>query len=158
MTFDRGLRRYLLTFTYSYASAPPALWQNGSELVILDAPHPWGPFTFVARQPYFGASNGYDPEIPVKWISNHGQYLWLVWAANFDGCVRGLSCAGAYGFNYQRIHLLPASARAPGHAATSSQPHPRASATPPTPPRSGRGLRATKPRFALPRLYLSPGP
>jgi hypothetical protein len=37
--------------------------------VILDAPDPWGPFSFVARQPYFGPSNGYDPAFPIKWIS-----------------------------------------------------------------------------------------
>ena len=43
MSFDPGLRRYLLTFTYSYAPTPPAIWQSGSELVMLEAPHPWGP-------------------------------------------------------------------------------------------------------------------
>jgi hypothetical protein len=49
MSYDPALHRYLLTFTYSYAGAPPAVWKNGSELVILESSEPWGPFSFVAR-------------------------------------------------------------------------------------------------------------
>jgi hypothetical protein len=152
MSYDPGLHRYLLTFTYSYAGTPPGVWRNGAELVILDAPHPWGPFTFVARQPYFGPSNGYDPEFPVKWVSSNGQDLWLIWAANFDGCARGLSCAAAYGFNYQRIHLNIATG-----VAGSSERRARAGSTqtaPPRPPRSWRALPATPPPVPLPRLHL----
>jgi hypothetical protein len=152
MSFDPGIRRYLLTFTYSYASTAPGIWQNGSELVILDAPHPWGPFSFVARQPYFGPSNGYDPGIPQKWFSNHGQSLWLIWAANFDGCARGLSCAGGYGFNYQRIWLTIA-----GRKASAARAHKRvALQRRPTPPAGWRTLPATPPRYPLPRLHLAP--
>lgn len=164
MVYDPGLHRYLLTFTYSYGSSPPAVWRDGSELVILDAPNPWGPFTFVARQQYFGPSNGYDPEFPVKWMSANGQDLWLIWAANFDGCAKGLSCAAAYGFNYQRIHFslvkgitqskvsraVPGRpARGAGSAAGS------ASTAPPPPPRSWQRLPATPPPASLPRLHLS---
>jgi len=94
---DLGLRRYLLTFTYSDSAAPPAIWRDGSEFVILEGPHPWGPFSFVARGSYFGPSNGYDPAFPSKWISRSGQDLWMIYAANFDGCARGLSCAVGYG-------------------------------------------------------------
>jgi hypothetical protein len=148
MTYDPGLRRYLLTFTYSYGAAPPAVWKNGSELVIMDAPHPWGPFSFVARQPYFGPSNGYDPAIPAKWISNHGRDLWLIWAANFDGCAKGLSCAARYGFNYQRVHLLVRARRADVARA--------GAASAASPPRRRSGLPATPPQFQLPRLHLGP--
>jgi hypothetical protein len=105
MAYDAGLHQYLLTFTYSYAAKPPAIWRRGSELVILAAPHPWGPFSFVAREPYFGPSNGYGAGFPVSWISRDGRTLWLKWAANFDGCAAGLNCSGAYGFNYRRLRL-----------------------------------------------------
>jgi hypothetical protein len=105
MSYDAALHRYLLTFTYSYANTPPAIWQNGSELVILESTEPWGPFSFVARNPYFGPSNGYDPAFPENWISANGRDLWTIWAANFDGCAPALSCSGAYGFNYRRLHL-----------------------------------------------------
>ncbi len=105
MAYDAPLHRYLLTFTHSYAPTPPGIWRSGSELVILDAPHPWGPFSFVARQPYFGPSNGYDAGFPIPWMNPGGRYLWLKWAANFDGCSAGLSCSGGYGFNYRQLEF-----------------------------------------------------
>jgi hypothetical protein len=108
MAYDAPLHRYLLTFTYSYAQTTPAMWTNGAELLILEAPHPWGPFAFVAHEPEFGPSNGYAPGFPIPWISTNGQTLWMKWAANFDGCGARLNCTGGYGFNYRRIHLTAA--------------------------------------------------
>ena len=108
MAYDSPLHRYLLTFTYSYATSPPRIWKNGSELVILEAPHPWGPFSFVAHEPEFGPSNGYGAGFPIKWISANGQNLWMKWAANFVGCRPHLDCSGVYGFNYRRLHLTVA--------------------------------------------------
>lgn len=111
MVYDAGLHRYLLTFTYSYASSVPGVWQNGAELVIAESKNPWGPFKLVAHDSYFGPSNGYGASFPVKWISRDGRDLWLKWAANFDGCSRKLDCSGAYGFNYRQIHLTLAGDR-----------------------------------------------
>ena len=108
MSYDAALRVYLLTFTHSYAKTPPDIWRSGSELDLLESPHPWGPFSFVAREIDFGPSNGYAAGFPTKWISRSGRTLWMKWAANFDGCDRGLSCAGAYGFNYARVQLTVA--------------------------------------------------
>jgi hypothetical protein len=45
MTYDGPLHRYLLTFTYSYSSKPPAVWRGGAELVIMEAPTVAGPFS-----------------------------------------------------------------------------------------------------------------
>jgi hypothetical protein len=108
MSYDAPLHRYLLTFTHSYAPATPGIWRSGAELDLLEAPHPWGPFAFVAREIDFGPSNGYGAGFPEKWISRNGRTLWMKWAANFDGCDPGLSCAGAYGFNYARVQLTVA--------------------------------------------------
>jgi hypothetical protein len=105
MTYDRPLHRYLLTFTYSYGSNPPAVWKGGAELVILEAPTPEGPFSFVARSSEFGPSNGYGAGFPSQWISRNGRDLWLKWAANFAGCAKGLDCTGKYGFNVAKVHL-----------------------------------------------------
>ncbi len=110
MAYDSPLHRYLLTFTYSYKETVPGIWQDGAQLVILDAPHPWGPFSFVAQEPNFGPSDGYAPGIPLAWISRDGHSLWMKWSANFDGCAPGLDCSGAYGFNYRRLHLTVAAA------------------------------------------------
>ncbi|MDQ6835709.1 MAG: DUF4185 domain-containing protein [Actinomycetota bacterium] len=111
MAYDSPLHQYLLTFTWSYGLAPPGIWRNGSEPVLLAAPHPWGPFSFVAREPYFGPSNGYGAGFPIGWISRTGRSLWLKWAANFAGCARSLNCSGAYGFNYRRLQLRVARRR-----------------------------------------------
>lgn len=111
MAYDSPLHRYLLTFTYSYGKSPPAMWRNGSELVIMEGPHPWGPFSFVAHEPEFGPSNGYAAGFPVSWISRNGRTLWMKWAANWTGCRPGLDCSGAYGFNYRRLHLTVAGDR-----------------------------------------------
>jgi hypothetical protein len=105
IAYDSPIHRYLLTFSYSYASTPTSMWRNGMELLILEAPHPWGPFSFVAHEPMFGPSNGYAPGVPIKWISRNGRDVWMKWSANFDGCRPGLNCSGAYGFNYRRLHL-----------------------------------------------------
>ena len=108
MAYDSPLHQYLLTFTWSYTSALPGIWRDGAELVMLAAPHPWGPFSFVAREPDFGPSNGYGAGFPVGWISRDGRTLWMKWAANFDGCAARLDCSGAYGFNYRRLQLTVA--------------------------------------------------
>jgi hypothetical protein len=108
MSYDAPIHRYLLTFTHSYANTVPGIWRSGSELDILEAQHPWGPFSFVARDINFGPSNGYAAGFPAKWISRDGHTLWLKWAANFDGCAKGLDCSGAYGFNYARVLLTVA--------------------------------------------------
>jgi hypothetical protein len=119
MAYDPGLHRYLLTFTYSYASGVPAVWKGGAELVIAEAPEPWGPFSFVAASRDFGPSNGYGAGFPSQWISPDGKTLWLKWAANFDGCAKGLDCSGAYGFNLAEVRLTtpaPAEDTAPAAA------------------------------------------
>ncbi len=64
MSYDAPLHRYLLTFTYSYFGKPPAIWKGGAELVILESPTPWGPFSFVASSRNFGPSNGYGAGLP----------------------------------------------------------------------------------------------
>jgi hypothetical protein len=99
MSYDRSLGRYLLTFSYSYSSSVPNVWTGGSELVIMEASKPWGPFSFVSRSPNFGPSNGYSAAFPPQWMSPDGTGLWLRWAANFKGCSAGLDCSGKYGFN-----------------------------------------------------------
>jgi hypothetical protein len=143
MSYDAALHRYLLTFTYSYASTPPAIWKSGSELVILESSEPWGPFSFVARDSYFGPSNGYDAGFPENWISPNGRDLWMIWAANFDGCASGLNCAGAYGFNYQQLNLTVA-----GAVASAARIGQTGSNLPPATPPPGRPQRIYA---ALPR-------
>jgi hypothetical protein len=131
MSYDAPLHHYLLTFTHSYGPQPPGIWRRGSELDVLVAPHPWGPFSFVTREMNFGPSNGYDPGFPLSWISRDGRRLWLKWAANFDGCA-GLDCSGGYGFNYRQMQLTVAGQPAANPANTQRKQKARAMFAPGT--------------------------
>ena len=124
MAYDPGLHRYLLTFTYSYSSKTPAVWKGGAQLVIAESLEPWGPFSFVATSREFGPSNGYGAGFPSQWMSADGRTLWLKWAANFDGCAKGLDCSGAYGFNVAEVRLTtpPAKSATAAAAKASSAP------------------------------------
>jgi hypothetical protein len=123
MAYDPGLHRYLLTFTYSYSSRPPAVWKGGAELVIAEAPSPAGPFSFVAASREFGPSNGYGAGFPSQWISSDGRTLWLKWAANFAGCAYGLDCSGVYGFNVSQVRLTIKAAPPAKRASPTAKPH-----------------------------------
>jgi len=122
MAYDRQLDRYLLTFAdYYYRDfQPPSesgpMVQGGAELIVLEAPHPWGPWSFVMRNPFIGSGNAYGPSLPVQWqgpSTPTGQDLWMIWAANFAGCGHPLLvpadlCQGVYGMNLRRLHLTVA--------------------------------------------------
>jgi hypothetical protein len=110
MTYVPGIKRYLLSFAYSYRNdKDPETYTGGAELVVLESPHPWGPFSLAFREPYWGPSNGYGGSFPIKWQSANGQDLWMIWAANWNvdagRCARGLRCSGKYGYNMRRLHL-----------------------------------------------------
>jgi hypothetical protein len=119
MAYNRALDRYLLTFgDYYYRDFQPPtesgpMVQGGAELVVLEAPHPWGPWSFVARSPFLGSGNAYGPSLPVQWQGPRtpaGQDVWMIWAANFAHCGDPLLvptdlCKGVYGMNLRRLHL-----------------------------------------------------
>jgi hypothetical protein len=119
MTYDAALRRYFLTFTdwYYRDFKPPSekgpMVQGGAEGIVLEAPYPWGPWSFAMRSPFLGSGNGYGPSFPVQWEgprTSGGQDLWMVWAANFGGCgkpqlVPADQCQGVYGMNLRRLHV-----------------------------------------------------
>ena len=119
MAYDAALHRYFLTFAdwYYRDFRPPSergpMVQGGAEAIVLEAPHPWGPWSFVFRSPYLGSGNGYGPSFPVQWEgarTSEGQDLWMIWAANFSHCgnpmlVPADRCQGVYGMNLRRLHL-----------------------------------------------------
>jgi hypothetical protein len=153
MAYDPGLHRYLLTFTYSYSSKPPAVWKNGAQLVIAEAPTPAGPFSFVATSRQFGPSNGYGAGFPSQWISADGRTLWLKWAANFAGCAKGMDCSGAYGFNVAQLRLT-APAPAPAPAAPAARAPAKRASAPPTRSHPTHRLVLVLSGLALPLLLL----
>jgi len=119
MTYDPQIGRYLLSFSYSYYDTIPQIWKGGSQLVVLEAPQPWGPFQLLFQQSDWGPSNGYGGTFPIPWQgkltkdsagNGYTQDLWMEWAANYTGCEPGLECTGKYGMNMQELKLtIPAS-------------------------------------------------
>jgi len=119
MAYDAALHRYLLTLTdwYYRDFKPPSekgpMVQGGAEGIVLEAPNPWGPWSFVMRSPYLGSGNAYGPSFPVQWEGPRtpgGQDLWMVWAANFASCGKPIlvpadQCQGVYGMNLRRVHF-----------------------------------------------------
>lgn len=82
MTFNAGLRRYILTASHrppgSTATHTPALG-------VFDAPEPWGPWTTVYYDPDWSkGSRTYHHKFPTKWMSRDGKTMWLLFSG-LDG-------------------------------------------------------------------------
>ncbi len=73
MAYDSPLHRYLLAFTYSYGADPTGhLAQRLRSGDPRGAAIPWGPFSFVAHESFFGPANGYGAGFPLGWIPATG--------------------------------------------------------------------------------------
>ena len=83
MIFLRKIRRYLLLTWHLKADFSP---DQGSSLVIYDAPEPWGPFTLVCFEEDWESRemNPYCPRIPLKWIEADGLTGWLQFSGSWS--------------------------------------------------------------------------
>jgi hypothetical protein len=72
----------------------------GSELIIYDAPEPWGPFTMVHHEDPWETSelNPYNPRLPLKWFNADRLEGWML----FSGSWRDGGRTPAY-----RTHVRP---------------------------------------------------
>jgi CubicO group peptidase (beta-lactamase class C family) len=82
--YDPGIGRYLMAMSFG----------QGNGWGLLDAPHPWGPWTiaFQTRDWGLGQTHGY--RLPTKWISPDGRQIWLVFSGRKENdafCVRRMS-------------------------------------------------------------------
>ncbi len=59
---------------------------DGTDLIILDAPEPWGPFSLVHFEEYWEgkAFNPYCPRIPLKWINTNGIGGWMQFSGSWS--------------------------------------------------------------------------
>jgi hypothetical protein len=82
MVYLRSLKRYLLLAWRNKVKADP---DAGSELLIYDAPEPWGPFTFVYHEdPWESiALNPYNPRLPLKWFDHAKLEGWLLFSGSW---------------------------------------------------------------------------
>lgn len=67
MVYIAKLKRYLLFTWHHKVKSDP---DHGSELLVLDAPKPWGPFTTVYHEDQWETRemNPYNPRLPLKWF------------------------------------------------------------------------------------------
>ena len=75
MVYLAGIKRYLLLTWHLKVDFSP----EGSDLMIYEAPKPWGPFALVHYEEYFEGKEAtpYCPRIPLKWMEADGVTGWL---------------------------------------------------------------------------------
>ena len=89
-------RYLLLSWHHKVKNNPDA----GSELIIYDAPEPWGPFTLVHHEDPWETRelNPYNPRLPLKWFNGDRLEGWLL----FSGSWRNGGSTPTY-----RAHVRP---------------------------------------------------
>lgn len=83
MVYLAGIGRYLLFTWRLHGDFSPT---DGTDLLILDAPEPWGPFTLVHFEEYWEGKdfNPYCPRLPLKWMSEDGLSGWVQFSGSWS--------------------------------------------------------------------------
>jgi hypothetical protein len=104
MVYLAGIRRYLLLLWRLHQDFSP---DDGTDLMILDAPEPWGPFSLVHFEEYWEGKeyNPYCPRIPLKWLQSDGVSGWLQFSGSWGPRAQK---AGYYRSNVRPFRLLMA--------------------------------------------------
>ncbi|MBI4875426.1 MAG: DUF4185 domain-containing protein [Acidobacteria bacterium] len=94
MSYNRGLRRYLMTASHKVGEAV-----HNASLGVFDAPQPWGPWTTVYYDDHWsGKDRTYHHKFPTKWMSRDGRSLWLLFSGlgggNYAFCLRRATLEG----------------------------------------------------------------
>lgn len=82
MVYLAGINRYLLlTWTLHKDFS-----NEGTDLLVLEAPEPWGPYSLVHYEEYWEGKefNPYCPRIPLKWMQADGITGWLQFSGNWS--------------------------------------------------------------------------
>jgi hypothetical protein len=98
MVFLPGLDRYLLlTWRLNEDFSP----DHGSQLVVYEAPEPWGPFALAHHEPAWERREltPYCPRVPLKWLDGDGRGGWLLFSGSWAA---GLAL---YGMHVRRFRL-----------------------------------------------------
>jgi hypothetical protein len=84
MVYLAGIKRYLIFTWRLRADFSP---DHGTDLIVFDAPEPWGPFSLVHFEDCWEGieTTPYCPRLPLKWLAPDGITGWL----QFSGTWRG---------------------------------------------------------------------
>jgi hypothetical protein len=101
MVHVAAIDRYLLFTWRLHKDFSP---DDGTDLLILEAPEPWGPFSLVHHEEYWEGKdfNPYCPRLPLKWLEADGVTGWLQFSGSWGS--RGQE-AGYYRSNLRRFRL-----------------------------------------------------
>jgi hypothetical protein len=84
MVYIASIKRYVLMTWRLYKDFSP---DDGTELMIYDAPHPWGPFTLVHHEAIWESRdmNPYCPRLPLKWLQANDNELvgWIQFSGSW---------------------------------------------------------------------------
>jgi hypothetical protein len=82
MVYIASIKRYLLLSWHHKVKAVPGI---GSELIIYDAPEPWGPFTLAHHEDLWESRemNPYNPRLPLKWFDADKLEGWLQFSGSW---------------------------------------------------------------------------
>lgn len=101
MVYLAGIRRYLLL---TWRLHQDFSGDDGTDLMLLEAPEPWGPFSLVHCEEYWEgkAFNPYCPRLPLKWMDTDGTTGWLQFSGSWT---QSGQKAGFYRSNVRRFRL-----------------------------------------------------
>jgi hypothetical protein len=101
MVYLAGIQRYLLL---TWRLHKDFSGDDGTDLIILESPEPWGPFSLVHREEYWEGKefNPYCPRMPLKWMAPDGVTGWLQFSGSW--CPNGQK-AGYYRSNVRPFRL-----------------------------------------------------
>jgi len=84
MVYIAPIKRYVLLTWRLYKDFSNS---DGTELMIYDAPQPWGPFTLVHQEAMWEGKdmNPYCPRLPLKWLKVNGDEIdgWLQFSGSW---------------------------------------------------------------------------
>ncbi len=84
MVYSAAIKRYVLLTWRLYKDFSNS---DGTELMIYDAPHPWGPFTLVHHETMWESQemNPYCPRLPLKWLKVNGDEIdgWMQFSGSW---------------------------------------------------------------------------
>ena len=83
MVYLPALRRYLLL---TWRLHEDFSGDDGTDLLVFEAPDPWGPFSLVHLEEYWEgkAYNPYCPRVPLKWMNADGVSGWLQFSGSWS--------------------------------------------------------------------------
>lgn len=105
MVYLAAIKRYLLlTWRLHQPFSPSA----GSDLLIYEAPQPWGPFELVYQEEDWETRvvNAYCPRLPLKWLEPDGITGWLQFSGSWTSTHDRDGFRPYYRSNVRRFKLL----------------------------------------------------